>query len=348
MGKFDNKKIKKRNKGTLVVLVLALIAIVLVIFVALMVLPLMMDNGSADEGKVTVPTVQAQQPEESTDPNTPTDTEEPLHTEDPTYSTNPADSEEPVHTEDPTYSNEVVESMGTEPAVETEESDPAAETETNETQPKETEAKETEPKETVDKENEGTKIQEVVSFPLVLADGKLGIENAFQFDGLNPDCENQEGYNIAAITVKNLSDEYLAKADISITTDGGITLQYVILDLPSGKSTVAFATDNATTNADTQYGDVVCDVVFDPDASMNEEKISVSVDGIQIVLENNTGEQIDEVVVYCRSTMGDQYFGGITYTYTVNNLPANGTAEVMAVDCILGLAEVVRVVINES
>ena len=191
------------------------------------------------------------------------------------------------------------------------------------------------------------RVSSAVSFPVMVSDGKLEIESVFQFDGLNPDCANQEGYNIAAITVKNLSETYLAHADISITTSTGDVLQFVVTDVPAGKMTMAFAIDNASVESDTAYSDVVCEAAFDADASMNEDKITVAVEGIQVVLANNTDEQIDEIVVYCRSTLGDQYFGGITYMYTVNNLPANGTAEVMALDCILGLADVVRIVINE-
>ena len=186
-----------------------------------------------------------------------------------------------------------------------------------------------------------------VSFPFMVADGKLEIESAFQYDGLNPDCENQEGYNIAAITVKNLSETYLTHADITMTTSTGDVLRFVVTDVPAGKMAMAFAVDNASVESDTAYSDVVCEAAFDADASMNEDKITVAVEGIQVILANNTDEQIDEIVVYCRSTLGDQYFGGITYMYTVNNLPAGGTAEVMALDCILGLAEVVRIVINE-
>ena len=59
-----------------------------------------------------------------------------------------------------------------------------------------------------------------------------------------------------------------------------------------------------------------------------------------------TDAVIDEVVVYCHSDLGDQYFGGITYNYTVKSIPANGTAEIDAVDCILGLAKVVRIVVK--
>jgi len=238
-----------------------------------------------------------------------------------------ASATEPAYQAEATDSDHITEPMASDAAVVPVESNPVTDTEPLET-------------------GNGNRL-EGIAFPLLVDDGRLEIENAIQFDGFNPDCGNQEGHNIAAITVRNVSGSYLSEAEISMTTDSGTVLHFAVTDLPSGMTVVAFATDNATTDAATRYCEVVCDAVFDPDASLHEEKISVSVDGIQVLLQNNTDEQIDEVVVYCRATLGDQFFGGITYMYTVNNLPANGTAEVTAADCILGLAEVVRIVINE-
>lgn len=186
-----------------------------------------------------------------------------------------------------------------------------------------------------------------VGFPLLLEGGKLELESVFQYDGINPDCENQEGDRIAAINIKNLSDTYLAQAAITVTTEDGTELHFSVSDLPAGKATTAFSVDNATTKDGAAYSDVTCNAVFDADASINEDKISVSVDGMHITLQNNTDTPIREVIVYCHSSLGSQYFGGTVYPYTVNNLPANGTAELDAVDCILGLAEVVRIAISE-
>lgn len=189
---------------------------------------------------------------------------------------------------------------------------------------------------------------EAVEFPLLLEDGKLEIENAFQFDGINPDCGNQSGNDIAAITVKNLSGEYLSKAEISLETSEAASLHFVITDLPAGASTMAFDADNTSSSAESSYGNVACDAAFDAAASMNAGAVAVSVNGTHITLQNLTDSEINEVVVYCRSTLGDQYFGGITYTYQVNNLTAGGTAELDAVDCILGLAEVVQIAVNNQ
>lgn len=188
---------------------------------------------------------------------------------------------------------------------------------------------------------------EETAFPLMLENGKLKVDSVFQYDGMNPDCANLEGSNIATVTVSNLSDTYLERAEISVAADTGDVLRFVVMDLPAGDSALVFSADNASVAQDSRYGAVNCEAVFQPDASRKEDRIAVSVEGTKITLKNQTDTQIDEIVVYCRALLGDQFFGGIAYTYPVNNLPAKGSAEIDAVDCFLGMAEVTRIEINE-
>ena len=196
--------------------------------------------------------------------------------------------------------------------------------------------------------SETSETVKTLDFPLVLANGSLEIESVLQFDGFNPDCGNMEGKNIAAITLKNLSGTYLDSATISLTTVNGAVLNFTVTDLPTGLPVMVFAQDNANVEANEVFTDASCDYTFNPEATMHDDKITVSVDGTLVTLQNNTSEELTNIVVYCHSTLGDQYFGGITYTYSIQTLPANGTAEVDALDCFLGLAEVVRVAFDEN
>jgi hypothetical protein len=197
-----------------------------------------------------------------------------------------------------------------------------------------------------DNNDKTTESIDAVTFPLIIEEGKLEIESIIQYDGLNPDCGNQEGNDIAAITVRNVSDVYLESAEISMSTNNGNILTFVITDLPAGEAVFAFSQENTSVDADAVYGDVICEASFDADANMSQDQVSVSVDGTVITLQNETNESLSNIVVYCHSTLGDQYFGGITYTYSIETLPANGSAEVDALDCILGLAEVVRITVD--
>lgn len=186
-----------------------------------------------------------------------------------------------------------------------------------------------------------------LTFPAVLADGRLEVQSVFQFSGINPDCGNRECTDAASLTVKNLSDTHLERAEITLTAGPDQVLHFVVTELPAGKVSMVFSQENASVEMDAVYSGLTCDAVFNADASLQEDVVAVSVDGTRITLQNKTDTEIAQLVVYCRSTLGDQYFGGVTYPYTVNRLSAYGTAELDAVDCILGMAEVVRIAIHE-
>lgn len=183
-----------------------------------------------------------------------------------------------------------------------------------------------------------------VTLPLSLEDGKLEIESLFQFDGINPDCDNRQGDNIASVLLKNTSELFLTEATIAIELSDGTKTSFTVTNLPAGKSAMAFAVDNAPMN------DTVCCVGVSSsatwDSAMEPDGIAVSVDGVAITLTNLKDKDIPEVIVYCRAPFGEEYFGGITYEYKINDLPANGTATIEAIECIMGLAEVVRIAIN--
>lgn len=188
---------------------------------------------------------------------------------------------------------------------------------------------------------------EGTALPLGLEDGKLLLENVLQFDGINPDCNNESGSNIAAISLTNQSDTYLRQAEISVTTADGTVLHFVAADVPAGKSIMAFATDNTSLQAGAVVADVTCQAEFDPDASLNTGLVETTVDGTRITVKNMADTALENLVVYCHCTLGDQYFGGVTYSYMINTLAVGETAELDAADCILGLAEVVRITVNE-
>lgn len=184
-------------------------------------------------------------------------------------------------------------------------------------------------------------------FPLELEGGKLLLENVIQFDGINPDCGNESGSNIATVSLTNQSGTYLRQAEISLTIDDGTILHFTVTDIPAGKSVMAFATDNSVLNKDASVADAGCKVEFDEDASLNDELVEVSVNGTHITLKNKTDMALTNLVVYCHCTLGNQYFGGVTYNYTINNLDVGKTTELDAADCILGLAEVVCITVGE-
>ena len=202
------------------------------------------------------------------------------------------------------------------------------------------------------KEAEGTLPQityspeDVLDFPAMLEDANLEVESLFSFSGINPDSGNQEGDDLATILLKNTSETYLEQAVIQATLLNGTECTFVVTDLPAGKSTMAFATGN-----ESLAQEVSC-VALSCEASFTElepwDQLSVSTVGTTVTLQNNSGEDITNIDVYCRDVFGESYFGGITYKHTISSLPANQSATVDVTDSLLGMVEVVRIAINES
>ncbi|MGN0998724.1 MAG: hypothetical protein ACI4PO_04155 [Faecousia sp.] len=185
-----------------------------------------------------------------------------------------------------------------------------------------------------------------LSFPLLLEDGRLEVGSLFQFSGINPDCGNREGTDIAAMELKNTSGQYLAEAKITLTLPDGTQLNFTVTELPAGASVMAFSTENLSIPTDAACVSADCQASFDPAAVTASDQVTAAVDGIHVTLTNISGQDISQIVVYCRGILGEEYFGGVTYSYTVTNLPAGESITVDATDCILGMAEVVRLAIN--
>lgn len=186
-----------------------------------------------------------------------------------------------------------------------------------------------------------------VSFPLPVDDGKLEIDSLFPFSGINPDCGNQEGTQIAAIVLKNVSGEYLSQASASLTLLDGTVLNFTVSELPAGESAMAFSTENADLPSDAVCIGAECTASYDPAAVTMSDQVTASVDGIHITLTNVSGQTLPQIVVYCRSPLGEDYFGGMAYSYTITNLPAGESTSLDATDCVMGMAEVVRFAVDE-
>ena len=202
----------------------------------------------------------------------------------------------------------------------------------------------TEPSVSEEETQNVTEVQNVViEFPAYLEDGKLEISKVFRFDGINPDCQDQDGKNIASVMVTNLSQEYLEKAEIVVKTAEGQVLPFCVTDLPAGKTAMLLATDNASVADSVDCVAVDCTAAWLDSADMIPEQIEVSVEDFVIILENTTDENIDEIVVYCHGLLDQEYFGGVTYKYTVKDLSADAVATVEAWNCFTGWAEVVRI-----
>lgn len=186
-----------------------------------------------------------------------------------------------------------------------------------------------------------------VTYPVELEGGRLILENLFEFEGINPDCNYEPGESIASVTLRNTSECYLTEVKLTLLLADGGMIEYLLTDLPAGKTAMAFALDNYQLREDTVCVEAFCSAVWDEDFSGIPDGVTVSAEGTTVTITNNTAQDIPALTVYCRDPFIEEYFGGKAYEYTVNNLFANGQATLEALDCIMGQAEVVRIAIHE-
>ena len=200
---------------------------------------------------------------------------------------------------------------------------------------------ETKQTETTAETRQDDESEEISVFPIQLEDGKLLVESLFPFEGINPDCGNLEGSAIAAIMIRNVSDQYINSATLLIHLEDGTQIAFSISDLPAGGEMLAFSADNS------DLPDNFACVRVESEAEFSEicstEGIGVAVDGISVTVTNETAKEMTQIDIYCHGVFGTSYYGGATYRYTIEKLNPGESASVTVTECILGVVDVVRV-----
>lgn len=183
--------------------------------------------------------------------------------------------------------------------------------------------------------------ESVIEFPVMTDDGKLELDSLFQFSGFNPDCGNAEGKEIAGLRIANTASAHLKRAELTLTLRSGKTVRFVVEDIPAGRSAMAFEAGNASMNMDDVCVDIRCDAEFSDEDTLMSDRLAVSAEGTQIHLANLSGEDLNHLIVYCHCVLNEDYFGGLTYKYPIDSLPAGAELTIDAWECYLGQAEVV-------
>lgn len=196
----------------------------------------------------------------------------------------------------------------------------------------------------IEKEKTESEEAAALSFPYELEDGKLEVSSLFQFSGVNPDCSNTEGENIASLQIVNKSDEYLSSAVIEAELESGEKLTFELSDIPSGKSVMVFEKNNTAYDLSDGCAKISAQTDFTDAADLMEDSLSVSAQETAVTLTNTTDQDLANLLLYCHCLADEAYFGGLTYEYTVDSIPAGQSVTIQADDCYLGTAEVVRIV----
>ena len=219
------------------------------------------------------------------------------------------------------------------------EQEPSTEqTDENETvddvQTAETNEEETEPSEETDTGLE---------FPYLLDDDKIQIDSLFQYSGINMDAQNEECEDVASLQLKNNSDQYLEKAEISLELTDGTAFSFEVEDILAGKSVMAFDTANTAYDGKTGVALIDATTTYSSDAGLKETDVKITSDDNGVLLENISGDVLANLKIKYHCVMDDMYFGGISSETEVAGLAAGETTTVDTSESILGDAEVVSI-----
>ena len=183
--------------------------------------------------------------------------------------------------------------------------------------------------------------------PCVLEDGKLELKSVFPFTGINVDCGWQEGTNIGTVELTNVSDQHLVQAEVQLTMSDGTVLEFVIRELPAGETVWAFDINNASYSDAAYCTSVTCTAEFEDATQVMEGIAEVTVNGMDISITNRGSETLENLQITCHSVLDGICFGGTVFTYSATSIAPGGSANVLAAECFLDTAAVVRITANE-
>ena len=172
----------------------------------------------------------------------------------------------------------------------------------------------------------------------------LEVKSLFSSDIMNPDGGFEMGTQLASLELTNTSGQYLVSARIHVTLTDGTEYLFQVQDLPDGGSVLAFSPDNALYDGAVPCASISAETEYTGGGQLMEESLSVSVDGTAVTLTNLTDQDMEPVTVICHETVDESgFFGGTSYSYETETIPAGGSVTVEAIDCMIGIPAVVRI-----
>lgn len=195
-------------------------------------------------------------------------------------------------------------------------------------------------------EESATEAEELLALPRDLGSG-LTLQAVLPFSGPNVDADGAESDQLATIIVQNNGGMAVGAADITLTCEDGAELHFRVTDLPVGGSCYAFELNSAQYTGENRVCAASAEV--EPDGSLSVDyRVTVMVQDGGLVLVNMTEDTLRNVTVRYRTDTGGTYFGGLSYTATVEELAPGASQTVLAAECYMGLPSVIAVSADES
>ena len=140
-----------------------------------------------------------------------------------------------------------------------------------------------------------------------------------------------------------MSQEHLENGALTIIMESGGQARFRIEDLPAGQSAMIFELDSQPLGESDRCAAVYAQLRLLPQTPLLADKIGIQTEGTMVTLTNLTGSDLTDLTVYCHCLLDTEYFGGLTYTYSIDSLGAGESLRFDAADCYMGEAAVVKI-----
>ena len=210
------------------------------------------------------------------------------------------------------------------------------------TEPGDAEPSQTEPLQIEPIQTEPPAVEQM-AFPVLLEDGMLTVQSAFQFSGMNPDADLAFGENIAGLQITNTSDRHMKEAELTAVLHDGTELTFLAQELSPGMSAMVFSLEHGVLEDPALCAEVYGSAEFETGDPLRRDLVDIQVEGMEVTVKNVSGEDLTDLTIFCHGLLDESSFGGKAYTYRITSLSAGASTVVLAQDCILGMAQVTRV-----
>lgn len=183
---------------------------------------------------------------------------------------------------------------------------------------------------------------EPITFPKAISGGDIVVNGMFPSDALNPDCNWEEGEDIATVELVNNSREHITLADITVISASGEELSFRVEELPPGATVWAFETSNISLKSGFECSGIKSNLKK-TEYSLMSDVFSVNESGISVSFSNLTGSEISGCEAAFHCLLDDIFYGGRAFTADIAAVPSGGSVTLSVAECILGDAKTVRV-----
>lgn len=191
------------------------------------------------------------------------------------------------------------------------------------------------------KNNDATKSKEAQKSTEVFDKGRLKLIGSMEYEGPNFENGSMEIGTYTLLKIQNISEDFLRNADIEVKVNASDKMSLTIDALPAGETVFVLGQGYSAYSEKDIYKVTSCESSYEKSIVAEKEGLEVSYEAGKIQIKNQTTEEITGILFRYKGKVENVLFGGNTYEFTIDSLPAGETFET---DCQSLLADNIQIV----